>query len=837
MKNISFLIALFAFSTTINMMGQTAFTINGKQYNSIALDEATDNDLFIGRYYEGGFIAAITKDGKNGIIVSASDDCKQEDELDNPESGNPNCPAESHTKAKKLCSDIDTGGETWQLPTKKELDVIRLNLHNNGMAEIEKTNYWLRSGGSARTGQANIYNINDGTVKKQPVATATANTRCIYVFKNTTLDLNSNLEPEPVFDTPNNNTNTANLDGKKFYIQAKHSGKYFTTTRQGGKNNIVQGGTASRILFRFERRNDGSYKIYNDASGDLLTNWNGNNLITDYFYEGEQYQSWRLLEQGNGYYIMESVSNAKVVDVAGSSADDLGNILLWGKTSNDNQLFKLVKTDAIATNTGGGTNTNTPPVTNDKAQIAAYLKTKGKSFKEVILGDNTSKEAFNQVTPEGTFECSFEEQKVKAVPEKLPVTNDSDFYPGALLNINKNVIMGMPSPITALARTKITCTPSNGTSFEADPSAFSSMNDAIRTNMSAILGTKDKIDIKTSKFNFEEVYSKAALSIRLNASVDAQTFSASTDAKFSADRETKFIVATAEQIFYSLAVDVPASPADFFADNVSLKDVKGELGSIKTPGYVSEVGYGKKIAIIFHTDISTKVSDIKAMFNYNGAGADFEGEVELNTENKDVYKKVSVFTYGGTTSAQAITSESQLNDYLDEYTDIDFSTNNLGAPLYYKVRYISNDEIAMINRSTDVYIPTCNFKACENYMTVWNPAPMTVRLVKVSWEYKGVPASRVVGDASGGNKGCGNLGQGGAWRIQIPCAAEKVKVNIVSLGGGDKTLGFGPVTLGERCIRIKGGTAIWNNGDRTGECNCSEVRRRGRTFKMGEDCK
>jgi hypothetical protein len=83
------------------------------------------------------------------------------------------------------------------------------------------------------------------------------------------------------------------------------------------------------------------------------------------------------------------------------------------------------------------------------------------------------------------------------------------------------------------------------------------------------------------------------------------------DTKFNWDSTTKKnkIIASYKQIYYSIDIDTPTCPADFFAASMEVDDIKEALPNGAKPLYVCSVSYGMMAYVLSKQIIVLKILD------------------------------------------------------------------------------------------------------------------------------------------------------------------------------------------------------------------------------------
>ncbi|NUP11570.1 MAG: hypothetical protein HOW73_36455 [Polyangiaceae bacterium] len=192
-------------------------------------------------------------------------------------------------------------------------------------------------------------------------------------------------------------------------------------------------------------------------------------------------------------------------------------------------------------------------------------------------------------------------------------------------------------------------------------------------------------------FEIVQVNSESQLSVALGANVNwpggpdiAASFSFDSSSK-----KTKILV-NFTQAYYTVDVDTPNSPSDFFAAGTTVDDLEPWMGNGNPPLYVQSITYGRRV--IFSVQSDHSASEIKAALeaSYNGVVASGGGNV--STSHKQVLEESTIraFVLGG--SGEDATGAIQGFDGLIEYIQKggSYSQDSPGAPIAYKLAYLDN---------------------------------------------------------------------------------------------------------------------------------------------------
>ncbi|MFN8398207.1 MAG: RICIN domain-containing protein, partial [Bacteroidia bacterium] len=177
----------------------------------------------------------------------------------------------------------------------------------------------------------------------------------------------------------------ASINGGKYYIQARHSGKYLTTGNNASPvtQKSMQGDGWQQWIF--EPDGNGWYAIksvkgpYVMSISECSTK-EGAGLIT-WQNDGGDCQKFKLVSKGDGWYNIIGQKANMAIDVSGGNNDEGGHVCQWFTNNGFHQQWKLVPVNGNSgTNTTGSSGGVTilgskSPMTGD--QIRSELSKRG----------------------------------------------------------------------------------------------------------------------------------------------------------------------------------------------------------------------------------------------------------------------------------------------------------------------------------------------------------------------------------------------------------------------------------------------------------------------------
>lgn len=235
--------------------------------------------------------------------------------------------------------------------------------------------------------------------------------------------------------------------------------------------------------------------------------------------------------------------------------------------------------------------------------------------------------------------------------------------------------------------------------------SLSSYRDALTGILDAELDGATPANIYSE---IEEVHSEEQLALALGAEVSwlgsAGHISASFDWSQQQTRSRYLVKYT--QAYYTVDVDAPARPSDFFADTVDLADVQDRVGPTNPPLYVASITYGRMVVFTFESEYSAEEMEAALDFAYSG-GVDVSGDVSVTYKDIISKSKITAFILGGAggDAARTIDDYDALIDFIKDGGD--YSKDSPGAPIAYKLDYVEDNSPGRLSLTTDYTVKEC----------------------------------------------------------------------------------------------------------------------------------
>lgn len=296
--------------------------------------------------------------------------------------------------------------------------------------------------------------------------------------------------------------------------------------------------------------------------------------------------------------------------------------------------------------------------------------------------------------------------------------NSATLWPGVIVR-GEDAANGMLTPVGvemapvtfSLSLENITASPV-GVMDKPSLSAFRDARNAILAD--GVTGaTPAALD-----FQVVQVNSSSQLSVALGADVSwpgGPELAASFD--FSTSSEKTKILVNFTQAYYTVDVDTPAQPSDFFAQGIAVEELEHWMGVGSPPLYVQSITYGRRV--IFSVQTNHTATEIKAALNASYKAASIGGSAMLSTEHKKTLAEsdIKAFVLGGSGEQAALAIEGF--DGLVQYIKSggNYSNESPGAPIAYKLSYLDNS-VTRMAFTTDYAEKNCVKNLSDVYLTL-----------------------------------------------------------------------------------------------------------------------
>jgi thiol-activated cytolysin len=286
--------------------------------------------------------------------------------------------------------------------------------------------------------------------------------------------------------------------------------------------------------------------------------------------------------------------------------------------------------------------------------------------------------------------------------------NSHTMYPGSIVGGN-SIQTGLFVP-KVLPRAPIRISASLEGVLDGDVSAtleepsMSAYRDAMDHILSANLVGNTPANMT---FDIEEVYSQQQMSMAMG--LDIEWISGNFGASFDWNQQetnSRFVI-NFMQSYYTVDVDVPSFPSDYFREDVTLDDVKTVIG-VDPPAYVASVTYGRLVSFTVESKFSAEETRAALEFGFNAWTVDVDGHFSLTNSEILNEIKMHAFILGGNGSAavQSVEGVDGLRAFIQ--TGGSYSHESQGAPIAYKLAYLADNTPARFSLTTDYTITECD---------------------------------------------------------------------------------------------------------------------------------
>ena len=352
-------------------------------------------------------------------------------------------------------------------------------------------------------------------------------------------------------------------------------------------------------------------------------------------------------------------------------------------------------------------------------------------------------------------------------------------FPGALVLADRRLMEGQPVPIS-LPRGQVTLSVDlpglRNSRREVTNPTNSSVQDAITDLLNEWHATSGSQGYATAARSFLEVkcaYSSEQIALDLGFSAKWAGGNAATQLNVSTDSVSSSAMAYYKQIYYSVTIDTPARPSQFFGEGVTLEDVRQVASAEHPPAYVRSVDYGRLLLIKMETASRESKASMQGALNHvTSGGVELGGTVDAKYAN---IVKNSAFTVvaigGGAQDAANFNGTEEDLKRLREYIQkgATFSIQNPGAPIGYTVAMMKDNQVATMGFTTE-YTATESTEYTNGFIGLKHEGWYVAKF-EVTWEE---PDSQ--GNYSGRKWESGNKTAGYSHQLDLPGDARGIHI-------------------------------------------------------------
>ncbi|WP_431134289.1 thiol-activated cytolysin family protein [Psychroserpens mesophilus] len=303
-------------------------------------------------------------------------------------------------------------------------------------------------------------------------------------------------------------------------------------------------------------------------------------------------------------------------------------------------------------------------------------------------------------------------------------------YPGALIYGDNNMLDGLPNPITSVSRGPAT--------FRIGLPGFGDQGTVVVNNLenssvdssisNALEWWHDNAypngyeNLSQTSYKSATSYSRKQLGLEVGLNVEWASGSIESQLEYQSTETNKVAMLVYKQVFYTVTMDNPFSPASVFGNDVTLEQVQSVIDDNRPPAYVKSVSYGRIIMFRMETsDVETEV-DLSLALQY---ASGISGGGTTNSAYEEVLNEatITVVTLGGNAQAAAeIFSPEDENEGITfgsfgsilSGTNAVFTRNNPGIPMAYTIRYLKDNSLAKMGFQEEYTADSCGENEFEH---------------------------------------------------------------------------------------------------------------------------
>jgi hypothetical protein len=414
-------------------------------------------------------------------------------------------------------------------------------------------------------------------------------------------------------------------------------------------------------------------------------------------------------------------SSANTVDTASEAQPDLAETIAANQTA----IAQTGATQEVVGDSGGdqiATDTQTAPIPTETAPIETVDPGDGSGdewssqdindllatiFMASKLEPLTPINEVEDLEPSEDGQYRYIKEKHNVIENKESVLylgqNDAVLYPGAIIE-GKDVYDFVYSPVIT-SRTPITLSLSlegvttTGSALKKtvdDPSVLSNVRQGVND---LLKGAITPNTIVPARFSYEnsQVYSSEERNLSLGVSGSYANVTVDYDFDWSTESKKNRIMSIYKQVYYTVDVDMPQNPYDFFDPSIGVDGLAAALPPGSMPLYVSSVSYGWMAVLFIETDFSKDEVDMALGVAYDDET--FSTELDFGYTVQEVFdsSKIYIVVYGGSTvgiTSSTLTGLSGLMELISASKN--FGSDSPGIPISYTLRHLSDNLIAKI---------------------------------------------------------------------------------------------------------------------------------------------
>ncbi len=206
----------------------------------------------------------------------------------------------------------------------------------------------------------------------------------------------------------------------------------------------------------------------------------------------------------------------------------------------------------------------------------------------------------------------------------------------------------------------------------------------------------------------ETVYSSEQLMAAVGGKVGGPWGAVSAGFNWNSNTEKSRTLVKYTQVYYSVIVDEPEEPQDFWNKCPDAFVFNGDV-----PVYVSAVKYGRMALFMIESDLSADSLNIYLNATFNGAVNSGEITAEHQANRILQTSKVEVIVKGGPADAAAeIQTLEDFNFYVSQGAN--YSSESRAQPIAYTLKYVDDNSTAKVITATEYQVRECAYGSGNN---------------------------------------------------------------------------------------------------------------------------
>lgn len=332
-------------------------------------------------------------------------------------------------------------------------------------------------------------------------------------------------------------------------------------------------------------------------------------------------------------------------------------------------------------------------------------------------------------------------------------------YPGSLVIADRGLMDGGPRAIAGLARAPIALRidlpgAANDGSFTvnqpSDGSVASSINSVLGGWNNSGGYREEHFDPARSGSKSTAAYSREQAAIGLGFNSDWAQGPVSALINNTTNGEKNVVGLLVKQVFYTVSVDAPESPAGFFANGVTAAQARAAFSSTSVPAYVSSVSYGRVMIFQMQTEKTVSAAEAEAALKYAAGLANASGNEKATYDNILAGALItgSMIGAGGQVTTETLRAAS-ISVWIKSKS-MTYSKTNAGVPVSYTVNFLKDNAAARLGTAVQYIAEDC--RVFPNYWLELRQNGAYMADYTVTWDEPGAPGKKEEGRYSAGNK-------------------------------------------------------------------------------------